>query len=165
MTNTFYVELGAGLVVAVLGWLAGRSSRLLYLVFDGLFTRDLPKISGRFTTTYDEPDLNPPDQSGQRATITTHETIKAKRIGRYVFGTIVSSRHNTEYVFQARINRDVITGQFRPKIRRPSAAGIGAFQLRSADGGDKSFVGHQLWVDYDTQKVENSVYTWQRIAD
>src|SRR4030042_574275 len=137
-------------LVAVFGAVFGKR---VWLALSGLMgSVHLPRIFGRWTATYWEP--NESGEVEERS-----ETINLHQIGRLVWGDgTVSDTPTRDFKFSGSILRNTLRGSYSRKGQK-SQSGTGTFQVVIA-GSDASMNGWCIWYDRDTDKGESSLYKW-----
>lgn len=148
--TAYFVSVLAGLTAGIIakpGWL------LVSGLFRMLFS-DLPNISGRWTAEFTEPT-----EDGEEENMS--ENIKLHQLGRILWGEgIVLDKRSRNFKYCGSILRDTFHGTYRiPRSTAPG--GSGTFQLKIA-GSDKIMNGWCIWYDRHTDKIEASLYKWEK---
>lgn len=132
----------------------------IYVVFNKLFlkySKYAIDLTGEWQATYKEPEV---DGSIREAI----ENISLIQTGAYMQGKGRSNGpHPRRFKYSGEIVQDIINGEYQRRgEQRGSLAGMGSFQLKMSTDR-KSMVGHCMWLDKDTEKIESSDYIWRKV--
>lgn len=113
---------------------------------------DVPRISGAWRTTYEEP------ASGTAGTATVAENLELHQFGRLIWGkgTISDAAGTRKFRYRGRIIRNALLAEYSG-VSRNVSVGSGAMQVKINDRGD-TLTGWCFWHDKDSERIEASRY-------
>jgi len=149
------------------GVTAGWLSRPLWLILSGLVLqglqalplyRDLvPSVRGLWKNQYREPD-----EEGN--VVDAGEILSLHQVGRLVWGE--GKRDDGQggpFRYRGKLVRNTFIGTHLV-VGRKSPVGLGAFELQ-IHNNDRKMIGHCVWHDTDTDKIECSEFMMKRVDE